>query len=383
MRGTRKVFHSLVLAVLLAPAVAEAQQGTITGRVTDALSGQPVSAVQLNVVGTNIGAQTNAEGQYTIRGVSPGTVELRALRIGFTEGRQSVVITAGGTATADFAMRSVPITLSALVSTATGDQRRVEVGNSIAQVQAAEIVETRAIANVGDLLTSRAAGVMVVPGTQTGAGVRVRIRGTSSLSLSNNPIYIIDGIRIEGATGSLSVGVGGTTPSRIGDLNPEEIETIEVIRGPSAATLYGTDAANGVLVITTKRGIAGAPQWTYYTEQTAITDENPYPTAYRGWRSGPTPSTRSTASNAVQCLLSQVSSGACTQDSVTSYNLHEDPDATPYGVGYRQQHGLQLRGGSEAVRYFLHGEWENEAGPVKVPEFEQRYLAARGLSLRR
>lgn len=383
MRGTRKVFHSLVLAVLLAPAVAEAQQGTITGRVTDALSGQPVSAVQLNVVGTNIGAQTNAEGQYTIRGVSPGTVELRALRIGFTEGRQSVVITAGGTATADFAMRSVPITLSALVSTATGDQRRVEVGNSIAQVQAAEIVETRAIANVGDLLTSRAAGVMVVPGTQTGAGVRVRIRGTSSLSLSNNPIYIIDGIRIEGATGSLSVGVGGTTPSRIGDLNPEEIETIEVIRGPSAATLYGTDAANGVIVITTKRGIAGAPQWTYYTEQTAITDENPYPTAYRGWRSGPTTSTRSTASNAVQCLLSQVSSGACTQDSVTSYNLHEDPDATPYGVGYRQQHGLQLRGGSEAVRYFLHGEWENEAGPVKVPEFEQRYLAARGLSLRR
>src|SRR5690606_35564807 len=120
-----------------------------------------------------------------------------------------------------------------------------------------EMVKTRAIANVADLLTSRAAGVMVIPGTQTGAGVRVRIRGQSSISLSNNPIYVIDGIRVESSTGSSSVRVGGTTPSRVGDLNPEEIESIEIVRGPSASTLYGTDAANGVIVITTKRGIAG------------------------------------------------------------------------------------------------------------------------------
>ena len=377
----RRVVRSLAMAALLGPAsagfaVAQAQQGTITGRVTDAASGQPIAAVQLNVVGTNIGAQTNAEGQYTIRGVTAGAAEVRALRVGFTEGRQSVTVPAGGTATADFAMRSAPITLSPVVTTATGEQRRVEVGNAIAQVNAAEITQTRAVANVGDLLTSRAAGVMVVPGTQTGAGVRVRIRGTSSLSLSNNPIYIIDGVRVQGATGSSSVSVGGTTPSRVGDLNPEEIESMEVIRGPSASTLYGTDAANGVIVITTKRGVAGRPQWTYYTEQTAIRDENEYPTAYRGWRNG------STASNAVQCLLSQVSANQCAQDSVTSYNLHDDPDATPYGTGYRQQHGLQLRGGTEAIRYFLHGEWENEDGPTKVPEFEKRFLASRGLSLR-
>jgi len=179
----------------------------------------------------------------------------------------------------------------------------------------------------------------------------------------------------------MSVSVGGTDPSRVGDLNPEEIESIEVVRGPSAATLYGTDAANGVIVITTKKGVAGPPQWTYYTEQTAITDQNSYPTAYRGWRTGTTSSTNSTASNTVQCFLSQVASGTCMQDSVTVYNLHKDPESTPYGVGYRFQHGLQVRGGTDALRYFLHGEWENEDGVTKVPQFEKRYMAAHGLRL--
>jgi TonB-linked SusC/RagA family outer membrane protein len=272
-------------------------------------------------------------------------------------------------------MRAVAITLNPVVTTATGEQRRVEVGNSIAQVDAANVVETKAVSNMADLLNARAPGVSVIGGTQIGAGTRVRIRGTSSLSLSNNPIYIVDGVRVEGTTGSSPLSVGGTTPSRVNDLNPEEIENIEVVRGPSAATLYGTDAANGVIVITTKRGVAGKAQFTYFTEQGAHVDQNQYPTAYRGWRSG------STASNTTQCFLSQVAAAgtaACVQDSVTSYNLYDDPESTPNGVGYRQLHGLQVKGGSEALRYFLHGEWENDGGVLKVPEFDQRYLAAHG-----
>src|SRR5688572_23832564 len=381
--GTRYVLRSLALAALLAPfAGAQAQQGTVSGRVTYAVSGQPVTGVLINVVGTALSTHTTTEGRYTIRRLTPGSVEVRALRLGYAERRQRVTVGAGETVTADFQMPPIATTLSPVVTTATGDQRRVEVGNAIAQINATEIVERTATSNIGDLLTAKAAGVMVIPGTQTGAGIRIRIRGTSSLSLSNNPIYIIDGVRVEGTTGSSSVSVGGTTASRVGDLNPEEIETIEIVRGPSAATLYGTDAANGVIVITTKRGSVGRPQWTYYTEQTAITDRNDYPTAYRAWRTGTTTTTNSTPSNTVQCFLSQVVAGTCTQDSVTSYNLHDDDEATPYGIGYRQQHGLQLRGGSETVRYFVHGEWEDEDGVTKVPEFEERYLASRGLSLR-
>jgi TonB-linked SusC/RagA family outer membrane protein len=357
------------------------QQGTITGRVTDAANNQPVSAAQITVVGTNLGTQANTEGQFTLRGVNPGTVEMRVLRVGYSEVKQTVTVTAGQTVTANVQMRAVVTTLAPVVTTATGEQRRVEVGNAIAQVDAAKVVETQAISNVADLLTSRAPGVMVIPGTQTGAGVRVRVRGTSSLSLTNNPIYVIDGVRVEGATGSSTVSVGGTTPSRVGDLNPEEIENIEIVRGPSASTLYGTDAANGVIVITTKRGIAGRTQWTYYTEQTALQDRNNYPTAFRAWRTGTTATTNSTPSNTVQCFLSQVVTAACTQDSVTTFNLVDDDDATPFGTGYRQQHGLQLRGGSETIRYFAHGEYEDEDGVTKVPKFEERYMAAHNLSL--
>jgi TonB-linked SusC/RagA family outer membrane protein len=355
-----------------------AQQTAISGRITDAESGRPVIAAQVTVGGSNITTQTNTDGLYTLRGVSPGVVTVRVLSLGYSEASQQVTAIVGQTATLNFTLRPTAFALSPVVVTATGEQRRIEVGNSIATVNASQVMQTRAVTNMADLMTARAAGVNVIPGTQTGAGVRVRIRGNSSLSLSNNPIYIIDGIRVEGTTGSMSVGVGGTTPARINDINPNEIESIEIVRGPSAATLYGTDAANGVIVIRTKRGVAGRAQWTYHTEQTAITDRNDYPTAYTGWRNTTTRSNLLTT----QCFAFQVGAGTCAQDSVTSYNLHKDSEATPYGTGYRQGHGLQVRGGSEAVRYFLHGEWEDETGRVKVPEFDQRWLAARGLSLR-
>ena len=385
--SSRRLLRPLALGAFLVAvtsSAAAAQRASVTGRVTDATSGQPVAAAQVTIIGTNLGTQTNSEGVYTIREIAPGAATVRVLRVGYAEATQQATFTAGQAATVNFTMRPVPISLTPVVTTATGEQRRVEVGNAIAQVNANEIVSTSAVSNVADLLTARTSGVQVLPGTQTGAGTRVRIRGTSSLSLNNDPIYVIDGIRVVSDNGSSTIGVGGTTPSRTGDLNPEEIESIEIVRGPSAAALYGTDAANGVIVITTKRGVAGRPQWTYYTEQTAIRDENDYPTAYSGWRSGPTAGTTSTPTNivSVQCFLFQVASGACAQDSVTSYNLHKDKDATPYGTGYRQQHGLQLRGGTETVRYFLHGEWEDEDGVTHVPEFERRFLAENGLSLR-
>jgi TonB-linked SusC/RagA family outer membrane protein len=384
--GTRRPHQTVLVAALLATisigtSAQTPQQGTITGRVTDAPTGQPLANAQINIVGRNIGAQTNNDGQYTIRAVTPATFELRALRVGYGELRRSVTVAAGQTANENFQMQPVPVSLNPVVTTATGQQARNEVGNDIAQVPAAKVVASGTVNNTADLLNSRAPGVTVFEGTQTGAGVRVRIRGTSSLSLSNNPIYVIDGVRVEGTTGSSSVSVGGTTPARINDINPEEIESIEVVKGPSASTLYGTDAANGVIVITTKRGVAGRPQWSYSTQQTAITDHNHYPTAYWGWRTGTNAATTSTPSNTVQCVLSQVAARICAQDSVTSYNLTRDPESTPFGIGYRQQHALQVGGGSEMVRYFLHGEWEDEDGPTKVPDFDNRYLSSHGLVL--
>jgi TonB-linked SusC/RagA family outer membrane protein len=379
----RFVIRTFALTALAATTL-QAQRGTIRGVVTESGSNRPLPHAQVGIVGTTTGAVTDNEGRYSLA-VAPGNVSVRVIRIGYGQQSRVVTVTANQTVTADFALEEVATKLNPIVTTATGQQRRIEVGNAIAQVNAVDIVERQAVSQVADLLVSKAAGVMVTTGVQTGAGTRIRIRGTSSMSLSNNPIFVIDGIRVEGTTGSSSVSVGGTTPARIGDINPEEIESIEVVRGPSASTLYGTDAANGVIVITTKRGQVGRPTWTTYTEQTAISDRNEYPTAYWGWRTGPTAATTSSPSNTVQCFLTATVAAnvanRCTQDSVTSYNLHDDPESTPYGTGYRKQYGAQLSGGSEMLRYFLHGEYEDEDGVTKVPEFEKRFMAARNLGL--
>ncbi|MGH7569121.1 MAG: SusC/RagA family TonB-linked outer membrane protein [Gemmatimonadales bacterium] len=367
--GIRRLCGGFALLALLGATAAtnamaaQGQSGTVSGRVTDQATGQAISGARVVVVGTTLVGATDADGRYTIRNIPPGEVAVRAAMIGYASGTRSLTVAAGETATADVALTLSAYTLDAVVTTATGDQRKREVGNVISTIDAATLVQTAPIANMNDLLVAKAPGVHVLPGNLTGAGARVRIRGTSSLSLNNEPIYIIDGIRMESAVGSSSIGIGGTNPSRLNDINPEEIESIDVVKGPSAAALYGTAAANGVIVIKTKRGRPGPARWNAYAEGGLITDMNRWPIAYRGWRNGSTPT------NGTQCILTQLARGECTQDSVTQFNLFEDPDASPNGTGYRQQYGLQVSGGSDAVRYFVSGEWEDEVGQLKMPRF--------------
>ncbi|MGH7466618.1 MAG: carboxypeptidase-like regulatory domain-containing protein, partial [Longimicrobiales bacterium] len=166
IRFSRSITLTVFLMVLSEGWVG-AQQAAITGRVTDVGTGQLIAGAQLAVVGSNIGSLTNSAGTYTIRSVTPGNVTVRVLILGYAEQSQPVALTAGQTATLNFELRPTAIILAPVVATATGEQRRIEVGNAIAHVNAAEVVQTRAVSTVADLLTSRAAGVMVIPGTQT------------------------------------------------------------------------------------------------------------------------------------------------------------------------------------------------------------------------
>ena len=371
-------------ALVVAPVAIAQQAATITGRITDAGSGQPVAAAQVNVVGTTLGAQANQEGIYTIRGAQPGTVQVRALRVGYAEMVQTATVAVGQATTLNFVMKPVAIMLTPTVVTATGETRRVEVGNAIAQVDAAKLVESRPIGNMGDLLTARAPGVQVIGGNSTGTGARVRIRGTSSLSLSNDPIYIIDGVRMQSSSNSQTIGVGGSTFSRMNDINPDEIESIEVVRGPSAATLYGTDAANGVIVITTKKGVAGKPQWTLFTQQAAIVDRNPWPANYNGVGRY---TARAGAPTTTFCYLTRqtlpaTSTSRCDLDSLVAFSPSQVDSTSPIGTGHLQSYGMQVRGGSEAVRYFVSGEWQNERGLQTLPPAQRNMLEAAQLPIR-
>jgi TonB-linked SusC/RagA family outer membrane protein len=365
---------SLTLAAALAaPAAAhaQAQVGVVTGRVVDEGSGQPVPQVQVSVVGQTSGAVTTATGTFTVRGVSAGTVQLRFLRIGYAEVRRTVTVRAGETARVDATMQRRALELAPVVATATGLQNRGEVPNAIANINAAQVVQNTQINSVGDLLVGKAAGVQILQGSQVGAGQRIRIRGTASLNLNNEPVVFVDGVRIDSRANAQIIGVGGSAAGRLNDLNPDDIENIDVIRGPSGSATYGTDAANGVIVITTKRGRAGRSQWNFYTEQGAANDPTKYPDAYTAFG-------RTSTGAASDCTIVTISSKACTVDSLRTYNLYEDPRATPLRNGYRRQYGANISGGTQAATYFVGLDAEGQDGVYTIPTFERERLGRAG-----
>jgi TonB-linked SusC/RagA family outer membrane protein len=368
---------TVILPVMLGAASAAAQQATVTGRITDQASGQPIQEARIIVLGTSQFTSSAADGKYTVRNVPVGNVDIRVIRVGYTEQKKSVRTTAGESVTLDFTMTQTVVRLEEVVTTATGEQRRTELGNAVSSLDVSKIVANAPIHQMGDLLVAKAPGVQVLPSNMTGAGSRVRVRGTASLSLSNDPIYVIDGIRLtsnDPTANNNSIGVGGTQPSRVNDLNPDDIENIEIVKGPSAATLYGTAAANGVIVITTKKGKAGAQRWNVYSEQGKVQDKNSYPGMYAILGKSP----GATAQR--KCLLKELSVSAsatgatCIMDSVSSVNVFNDPDLSPIKDGWRNEYGAQLSGGSEAVRFFSSGSFENENGPLALPPFSKREL---------
>src|SRR5690349_12371551 len=368
------VRRAVGIAVALAATslTAQAQQGRVTVTVKDAGTQQPVGQAQVQIVGTTLGGLTGPEGRFLIRGVPAGTHQVRVLRVGYGEQKKQITVADNQEASVDFTISAVAISLTPVVTTATGEQRRVELGNAVAQIDASKVAAESPIRSIDDLINSRTAGVAVQTGTQTGTGSRVRIRGQSSLSLTNDPIYVIDGIRMTSNLGS-GFGTGGNNASRVGDLNPDEIENVEIVKGPSAATLYGTDAANGVIVITAKRGKAGPPRWNVYGEGGYLEDRNNYPWNYTlTGKDAVTGAARSAAS----CTLPIVSAGTCKPDSLRVYSPFYDTDATPIGTGDRYQVGGNLSAGTEAVRYFVSGEHEEETGVLELPGFEIRRLNA-------
>jgi TonB-linked SusC/RagA family outer membrane protein len=364
--------------MIAVPVMAQGQQITVSGHVTTLGNNQPVGNARVFVVGTNIAAGTNDAGQYTLAGLSAGTAEIRVIRIGYEAQKKSITVTAGQHATLDFAMKTVATQLQEVVTTATGEQRRVELGSSIATVgDINKRMEETPITNATDLLVAKAPGVTVLPGNTTGSAGIIHIRGTSSISLDNAPIWIVDGVRFNAGSSGFIQGTSGQAASFLNGIDPETIADIEIVKGPSAATLYGTDAANGVIVVTTKKGRAGATRWNFFGEGGVVQDQNHYADTYAIWGHTPTdPGTQT------RCLLLTISQGGCVQDSVTKLNILDTPGLTPFISGHRQSYGVQVSGGSEAVRFFVAGDMQSEAGPFKMPDHNIAELRAEGATVR-
>jgi TonB-linked SusC/RagA family outer membrane protein len=374
------LFGTLAAMVVLFAAPAFAQQGSVSGQITDRTTNQPIPSARLQVTQTGKVVAVRFDGRYTVADLPPGSYDLRVIAVGYGAERKAVTVAAGQTATLDFALNPVPYTIEEIVTTATGEQRRLELGHTVGVVRADSVTAFEPVTNMSTLLQARSAGVTVLPSSGTvGAGTRIRIRGANSLSLSNEPIIYIDGIKVNTSASSSSLGTGGQAPSRLNDINPDEIESIEIVKGPSAATLYGTEAANGVIRITTKHGTAGKPRWNVYLEGGALKDANTYPTNYR--MVGRT-ITNGTPGGALRtCLLTQFTSNVCTQEKLLTTNILEDKKLSPVGSGYRQQYGANVSGGTELVQYFFSSEFADEVGTFALPDTDRvRLLAARKVS---
>ncbi len=363
-----------------------AQQGggTIQGRVVDAVTRAPLDQVAIRVEGSGLGAVTSSDGRYAIRDIPVGTYRLVARRVGYTPLTKTVMVPADSTTSSDFALVTAATKLDEVVTTAVGNQRRIELGNSITTINADSLVRTTPITQLTDVLAGRAPGVQVLQDQgQVGAGVRIRVRGLSSFTLSNDPIIYLDGVRLDG-TGqeingaSPSANAVFPVPSRLNDIDPADIESIDVLKGPSAATEYGTDAASGVIVIKTKHGQAGAPRWDFHAEQGWSTVPAQYPL---GWYAfGHTTDGTNTP---VQCPRTYaggptVANGGCVIDSVTTYQPLNHASTSIFRTGDDTRGGVQVTGGTQQLQYFLGGTYNSATGVLQLPPVFRQQMLAKG-----
>lgn len=251
-------------ALLLISGLAAAQEsGTVQGTVTDAGTGAPLPEARVTIPGTALQATTDARGSYRIAGVPARAVTIELRRIGYRAVSIPVTLTSGQVFVGNAQLVASAVSLDAVVVTGTaGEQTRRAQAATVAEISVSDLIQVAPVVSVQQILQSRVPGVSVLSASgSSGTSNQIRVRGVSSISLSNEPLLYVDGIRVVTGGGSAFF-TGGQTYERLHDIDPDDIESIELVKGPAAATLYGADASTGVIQIITKRGRVGASRFT-------------------------------------------------------------------------------------------------------------------------
>lgn len=353
------LFFLVSLLTTSAPAAAQ-ETGRITGQVTSR-SGAPIPGVQVYIAATNQGTLTSENGRFLITSVAAGTHGLRAERIGYQAVEQQVTVTADASIVVDFTLAEQALGLDEIVVTGTaGTARRREVGNTVAQINVAELPAPPP--NVDALLQSQSAGILVGQSNgAVGSGAQIRLRGAVSVSQSNQPIIYVDGVRVRSDAYSRNIsptegaGRGGNvTASPLNDINPADIERIEVLKGSAASTLYGTEAAAGVIQIFTKRGRSGDAQWMLQIDQ-GFNRLMPF---------APDVDVRPPGDPS----FADVPQGEYSYERLNMEPYLRD--------GHRQKYALSVSGGGQALQYYMSGQLDQNEGVL--PLDEEKKAAIRG-----
>ena len=346
------------LFMMLFPVISLAQQ-SISGTITDADTGEPLLGVTVLVQGTNKGTVSDFDGNYLIQNVDSGDYVLDISYTGYSKLSQSISV-GSSDLSQDLQLTFSASELDEIVVTGTGAPvAKKQLGNSIGSISAASL-EQLPINSFSDILAGREPGIVAFPsGGLTGEGAQIRIRGNASLSQLNEPIVIVDGIRVDrgGGFGGGFVGSGGGgSSSRLDDINPESIERVEILKGASAATLFGTEASNGVIQIFTKKGRTGAPKFGFKATQGFINYPKGAVPDNTGWTSS--------ASRASE--LTGLLGYSVKPYQLLSFNAMEDL----YETGIQNTVTADVSGGTELITYFSSARYSYTDGPFGAQERE-------------
>jgi TonB-linked SusC/RagA family outer membrane protein len=360
----------LVTALLLFSALPLAAQArTVRGVVTDSASRTPIVGANIQVRGTSIGTTTGTDGRFTLANVPPGDAVVIVRRFGY---RFRNVTIPAGTTDIQVSLASDPLQLDEVVVTgaATAVERR-NLPNAVATVSADEITKVSS-QSVEHALQGKIAGAMISTNSGApGGGVQVRMRGVNSINAASEPLYVVDGvmmsnIAIPSNQNAVTNAAGGSNPAltqdaqvnRIADINPADIETVEVLKGASASAIYGSRASNGVVLITTKRGAAGA-------RSLRVTQR--FGTYQLSNKLG------------ARCFTSLAEAQSVWGPTTPTFfqpvcNDHEEQLAGDSPLSSETL--VDLSGGSEATRYFVSGAWKDDGGIIENTGFERQSLRA-------
>jgi TonB-dependent starch-binding outer membrane protein SusC len=348
----------LALALVLPRQAFTQATGTISGTVTGA-AGRPLAGAAVAVAGTARAAQTDAEGRFTLTAVPTGSRTIRATFAGHAEGSRTAVVTAGQTTSVSIQLVPQAVELEGIVAVGYGTARRREVTGSVASVAVAEL-PAAATATVGQMLQGRVAGAQVTQNNGApGGGIAIRIRGTSSISAASEPLYVIDGVPAFSGSNNNSA-----NNNPLSAINPNDIESIEVLKDASSTSIYGARGAAGVVLVTTKRGRRGRDE---------VSLESNY-----GFQS---PAKQIDMLNGPQ-FAAMVNEARTNLGRAPVYTAAQLADIQAAGPGTdwqslvlrdapMQSHTLSFSGGDEQTRYLLSGGYFDQKGTVLGSDFKR------------
>jgi TonB-dependent starch-binding outer membrane protein SusC len=357
----RKLLSALFITLFLTQFV-WGQTGGVRGTITDASSGEEIPTANILLVEIERGTASDIDGNYSILNIPAGTYTMRVTFVGYKTQRIQVQIEPGTTITQDIQLESGAIGLDELVVTGYGAITKRELTGSITSVNSREF-EDIPLQNVESILQGRAAGVQVTTTSgNPGGGFQVRVRGVGSIQAGSDPLYIVDGVQI-----STQQSANQTDSSPLNSINPNDIESIEVLKDAAAAAIYGAQAGNGVVLITTKRGAQGPTQITAKTEYGVRSD-------IKRWDLLST--TEWLEFNSDIQGEATVSQGLLPFFGVPAGTPFDEVPKTDwqdfvYREGFSQKHSISASGGDEKTRFLVSGNFEDTEGHVLDNEFKR------------